>query len=150
MNGVKQLVCFLATGVVTTLIDFALYNLLTGRRFGLGRIHANCLSTTAAMSFSFTVNGLLVFCPETGATLARALRFLMVTSFSAYVLQNLVIYLVSRIWLQPVQLAQWAAAQWSVSRTLPDEWVQKNTVKVMAVLVGMSWNFLWYKFFVYA
>ena len=31
-----------------------------------------------------------------------------------------------------------------------DDFVARNTCKVLAVVTGLIWNFVWYKFFVYA
>src|SRR5690349_20740723 len=67
-----QFILFCAVGVVTTLIDFTIYNLLTRPSFGWRRIPANILSVTAAMIWSFLANWLIVFQPAGQDWLGRA------------------------------------------------------------------------------
>lgn len=141
---------FVVAGVMTTLLDFAVYNLLTRPPLRWPRIRSNCVSVTAAICFSFTVNLLFVFRPEDAAVVTRATRFLLVTMFSAYVLQNLVIYLTSKLWLAPADLAVSFSRRLAATRSWSEEFVRRNAVKVCAVAVGLIWNFFWYRYFVFS
>lgn len=143
---VRQVVLFIVTGVLSTLLDFFLYNRFTRR---LSRVLANICSTSIAMGFSFTVNLVLVFQPEVFRVPERAVKFVLVTAFSLYVVQNVVIYVTSELWLGPVRLACRWARHWAATRGWTEEFVGKNTVKVLATAFSMVWNFFWYKYFVY-
>ncbi len=150
MDGIaQQFSVFLVAGVFTTLVDFTVYNLLTRRPLHWPRIRANCVSVSAAICFSFTVNLLFVFQPEVYQVGSRAVKFLAVTLFSAYGLQNLVIYLTGRVWLAPVNAALWLARRNRFTRTLEEDLIKRNTVKALAVSTGLVWNFLWYRYFVF-
>jgi len=151
MRGVgQQFGLFLVVGALTTTLDFLVYNLLTRRPVGWGRIPANLVSSTVAMTFSFTVNWHFVFHPAGLAWVIRAVKFLAVTCASSYGLQSLVIHFLSAVWRGQVRLAQALAAALPCARRLRAEFVDKNTVKAAAVAVGSLWNFCWYKWFVYA
>lgn len=141
---------FLLTGAVTTLIDFLVYNFLTRKAIAWPRTVANLFSSAAAMSFSFTVNWLLVFHPHDAAWMERAVRFLLVTCLSSFGLQSIVIHTLSKLWRAPVLVAQSVASKLPWSRELAPEFVDRNFVKAAAVLLGLFWNFCGYKWFVYA
>jgi putative flippase GtrA len=151
MNDVAlQFGLFLVAGTLTTLLDFVIYNLLTREAVGWGRIPANCVSTTFAMTFSFTVNWLFVFQPAGGDVALRAIKFVAVTAASSYGLQNLVIYVLSKVWPGPVRLVYGLAQGMPATRSWGEDFVGRNTVKAAAVGAGILWNFLWYRYFVYA
>jgi len=149
MAPTAQILLFVVVGVITTAVDFAVFNLLTGRRLGWRRIPANVVSVAVAMAWSFVANWILVFQPEGDAWLGRAGRFLVTTAFSAFVLQNLVLYFTTYVWTWPSQAVLQIVGRLSISRRFTDDLIARNTCKVMAVAVGLVWNFLWYKFFVY-
>lgn len=150
LGTVAQLGFFLLAGALHTSVDFVVYNVLTREPLRLSRIQANCVSTTIAMAVSFTTNLLLVFQPARVQGVERGLKFILVTAFSSYLLQNAVIYLTSSFWLLPVRSALWILRKIPVAVGWSDEFVQKNTVKSLAVLAGLIWNFAWYKLFVFA
>ncbi len=145
-----QLILFGAVGVATTVIDFSIYNLLTRPAVGWRRIPANMVSVLIAMTWSFLANWFIVFNPAGEDWLGRAGRFLVTTAFSAFVLQNVVLYLTSTVWNGPVQAALFLNRRLGLERRLDEDMVSRNTCKVMAVTAGLIWNFIWYKFFVYA
>ena len=149
MTSAKQFLLFCVVGVITTVIDFALFNLLTGRAFRWRRIPANILSVGVAMTWSFLANWLLVFRPEGSAWLERAGRFVVTTAFSAFVLQNTILYLTTYVWNGPVNLALTVVRKLPVERRFNEDMISRNTCKVLAVSVGVIWNFCFYKFFVY-
>ena len=53
MVSAKQFLLFCAVGVITTVVDFAIFNLLTRPAVGWRRIPANIVSVTVAMAWSF-------------------------------------------------------------------------------------------------
>jgi putative flippase GtrA len=149
MESSRQFLLFFVVGVLTTVVDFAVFNLLTGRRLRWRRIPANVVSVTIAMVWSFLANWFLVFQPDGHAWLERAGRFLATTAFSAFFLQSLILYLTTYTWTLPTTLALalvrrlWPGHQWT------EDMISRNICKVMAVSAGLVWNFFWYKFFVY-
>ena len=150
MLAAEQIVRFIVVGVITTAVDFLVFNLLTRRAKHWRRIPANFASVTAAMTWAFLANWFLVFQPAGDAWLDRAGRFLLTTAFSAFVLQNAVLYLTTYRWKTPVKLAQWFVRRLRLDRWLEEDVVSRNTCKALAVSVGLVWNFCFYKFFVYA
>ena len=144
-----QVILFVIVGVLTTAIDFAIFNLLTGRRFRWNRIPSNLVSVSMAMLWSFLANWFVVFQPEGNAWLERAGRFLITTAFSAFILQNAVLYLTTYVWKWPSTMVLLLIRRLAPARHLDDDVVTRNTCKVMAVSAGLIWNFSWYKFFVY-
>jgi putative flippase GtrA len=147
---VKQVLLFCVVGVFSTSVDFTVYNLLTSRRFAFSPVQANVCSTTAAMVFSFAANTALVFQPLDLSLPNRAVRFILVTTFSLYVLQNLVIVLTSKVWLGPVRLVQVLAMRVHLTDLRSNELIARNAAKVYATIASLLWNFLSYKYFVYS
>ena len=146
----QQFLLFCVVGVATTVIDFAIFNLLTRPAAGWRRIPANTVSVTVAMTWSFLANWFIVFHPEGEAWVVRDGRFLVTTAFSAFVLQNLILYFTTYVWRWPANAAVSAAGKMRLKNKLNDDMVARNTCKALAVLAGLIWNFCWYKFFVYA
>src|SRR5437016_9111614 len=64
----KQLVQFTFVGACAALIDWGVFNWLTGRRWRRGRIPASVASTSCAMVWSFLANWNLVFHPAERST----------------------------------------------------------------------------------
>jgi putative flippase GtrA len=150
---VIQFIFFCVVGVASTVIDFGIFNLLT--RPGAGRLRlpmipANIISVTAAMTWSFLANWLLVFRPAGEDWLGRAGRFLATTLFSAFVLQNVVLYFTTRVWEGPVRASIYIARKFGLNKRAGEDWIARNTCKTLAVSAGLVWNFCWYKFFVFA
>ena len=150
MLPAKQFLLFCIVGLLTTAIDFGVFNLLTRPAVGWRRIPANCLSVTLAMAWSFLANWLIVFHPEGHGWLERAGRFLVTTAFSAFVLQNVVLYITTYVWKGPVDFTLSASRKLRPCARWDEDLISRNTCKVLAVSAGLVWNFLFYKFFVYA
>lgn len=146
----KQILLFCLVGVMTTAIDFVVFNLLTRPALGWRRIPANLVSVTCAMIWSFLANWQIVFQSDTQDWLGRAGRFLVTTAFSAFVLQNVVLYWTTSIWQAPTRMALSLVGRLRLKRPLDPDLISRNTCKTMAVSAGLVWNFCWYKFFVYA
>lgn len=150
MASTQQFLLFVVVGVLTTFIDFAVFNLLTGRKLRWRRIPANIVSVSVAMVWSFLANWFMVFQPEGNAWMERAGRFVVTTAFSAFVLQNLILYFTTNVWKWPVSITLVAVRRLRPLQRMDDDVIARNTCKVMAVSAGLIWNFCWYKFFVYA
>jgi putative flippase GtrA len=145
-----QFLLFCVIGIITTVIDFGIFNFLTRPAVGWRRIPANILSVTIAMTWSFLANWFIVFHPAGDEWLVRAGRFLVTTAFSAFVLQNVILYFTTYVWKWPSGFAVFVAGKVGLHRRLNDDMIARNTCKALAVSAGLIWNFCWYKFFVYA
>jgi putative flippase GtrA len=136
-------------GILNTLVDFVIFNILTNKRIGLGKIPANLISTSVAMVVSFSLNRGFVFKATGGNVFVQGLEFFVVTAFGLYVLQNLVIWFLLDVWEWPVELA-WKVAQLTrLDKALSHEFVRKNSAKAAATLVSLTWNYLMFSFIVF-
>ena len=150
MSPTKQFLLFCVVGVITTAVDFGIFNWLTRPAAGWRRIPANIISVSVAMAWAFLANWFIVFHPDGQDWLGRAGRFLMTTAFSAFVLQNVILYVTTYVWKGPVNVALFIVRKLRLNHRLNDDLLSRNTCKALAVLAGLVWNFCWYKFFVYA
>lgn len=139
---------FSLVGVLNTAIDFAVFNLLSGKRVGLSKIQANFISTTVAMICSFFLNREAVFRGGEGSVVHQAVIFFAVTAFGLYVLQNAVLYLLLRRWNWPAKLVTWLLTLFRIN--LSTDFVLKNGAKLAATVVSLAWNFVLYKYVVFA
>lgn len=136
-------------GVLNTIIDFVIFNILTNKRLGWGKIYANLVSTTVAMIFSFTMNRGFVFQATSGNVYLQGVEFFAVTMFGLYVLQNLAIYFLLHIWTWPVELAWGVVKFLHLNRWLSKDFTEKNAAKAAATLVSLTWNYLMFSFIVF-
>jgi putative flippase GtrA len=141
---------FGCVGAVNTVLDVWLFNRLTSRPLFWRRVSASLASTSAGMMFGFAMNLAFVFQPHEGAVAVRALRFLWVTAISCYVIQTAVIMLGTHYCRQRIGLVSGCGAWLSQVSCIDYALMEKNLIKAMAVAAGMVWNFLWYKFYVFA
>jgi len=145
-----QIASFALLGVLNTILDFLLYNIFTRAPFRWSRIQANLLSTTVAMTFSYTMNHIFVFSPATPLVFERAIRFVAVTAFAMYVVQNVIIHIVSKFWLTPARVSYKIVRSLELTHKWSEDFVSKNTAKLLATFASLLWNFLWYRFYVFA
>lgn len=129
-------------GAFNTLLDFAIYNVLSGE-FGLSLIKSNIISTTSAMIFSFFANKHMVFKKTDGSTWRQAAAFWVVTAFGLYVLQTGTIWILTDIWTTPMNLALNAANMLGI--TGHDQFLIKNGAKAIATIISLGWNYIMYK-----
>ncbi|MFI9812467.1 GtrA family protein [Saccharothrix variisporea] len=80
-------------GIANTLVDLVSYTLLS--LAGVPMVVANLVSTSAGMACSFTLNRSFTFRARTGDVKSQAVLFLLVTGFGLWVVQPIVISLVS-------------------------------------------------------
>lgn len=135
---------FGAVGVINTLIDFVLYNVIHFV-LGLGLIPANIISTTTAMLFSFVMNKQVVFKKKDGSVIGQAIVFFAITAFGLYVLQNSIIHFLTDVWVTPMQLLVRVVRVIGLDTLLTDAFVVNNGAKVIATVVSLLWNYVMYK-----
>lgn len=136
-------------GILNTAIDFLIFNILSSKRVGMSKIKANVISATCAMTFSFFANRQAVFRAGDGDPIEQAIIFFAVTAFGLYVLQNIVLYFLLRRWSWPKALVVRLLSRFKIKK-LSTDFVLKNGAKVAATGVSLVWNFLLYKFVVFA
>ena len=145
----NQVIHFLIAGGSAAVLDLLLYNLFARAPLCWSRVRASSISTTFSMAYSYTVNSLFVFHGQQEMSFVRGMKFLGVTTFSCYVIQNVVICLISALLATP-QEAPVAGRHGTLNRSLIDRpSVNRNIAKASAMLVAMVWNFCWYKFVVF-
>ena len=136
-------------GVLNTVIDFALLNILS-IGFGLPRIPSNIVSTTVAMIFSFTANKRLVFESKSDRYVKEVTSFFVVTIFGLYVIQSAIIYLFVDVSSVPGDIAISIAEFLRLDAIMSDEFIITNTAKLLATIATMVWNYFLYKNVVFA
>ena len=129
-------------GILNTLIDFVIFNLLTTDT-GLGLVPANVISTTIAMVFSFMANKRVVFRKQDGSTVMQAVIFFAFTAFGLYVLQNGTIYILTSVWTWPINV--FVATVHMLGIPDHNAFLIKNGAKAVATVVSLSWNYVVYK-----
>ncbi len=139
---IKRVGKFGAVGVLNTLVDFVIFNILSGN-VGLSLIESNIISTTIAMVFSFFANKRLVFKKTNGPIVEQAMIFLLTTAFGLYVLQTGAIKLLTDVWLWPMQTA--VTVFHAAHLTGHDPFLVKNGAKAVATLISLTWNYYMYK-----
>lgn len=140
----KQVGKFGLVGIINTLLDFGVYNIMFSL-VGLKPIPANLIAATVAMTFSFIANKRFVFDQKAGSVLRQAALFLLVTATALYVIQNIVIYGLTELWLWPLELAYDIVGSLGLSGALSQEFVVNNGAKAIATGFSMVWNYLLYK-----
>ena len=133
-------------GILNTIIDFTIYNLLSSS-FGLSLIIANLISTTVAMVFSFFANKQLVFEKGSSSMVRQAVMFYLVTAFGLYVLQTGTIVLLTQIWVWPVNESVVAVHAFGFQGH--NEFIVKNVAKAVGTVVSLVWNYFMYKWLVF-
>ena len=137
-------------GILNTLIDFTLFNVLSSKYVRMPKIAANICSTTVAMVFSFFANRQAVFAGGSGDPVTQAISFFAVTGFGLYVLQTGVLYLLLNHWKWPERLVHHALKVTRLNKRFSTDFVLKNCAKATAVGVSLFWNFFMYKYVVFA
>jgi len=140
---------FVVVGILNTTLDLAIFNCLTSKRISWARIPANIASTSIAMAFSFAMNFFLVFTPPPDAITTHGYRFIVITAIGLYVIQNAVIWLMTNVVTQPVAFAarRMSSVRFFRGRTMV---LERNLVKLSATIASLTWNYLWYKFYVFS
>jgi putative flippase GtrA len=117
---------FAIVGGANTALDFVILFILTA--LGLDRIAANYISTGIAFIFSFFVNKSFTFKDKGGNVKKQFALFLIITLFGLWVIQPVVIYLVSL----PLSSTDW------------NEAIITFVAKLIATVASLVWNYLFY------
>ena len=131
----REFGAFLIVGTFNTLLDFLLFNLLIAV-IGLPRIPANVVSVGTVLIISFVLNGRVVFRMLPNRSLERFVRFVGITAFSGFVIQNVVIFATGKIGIEDCVVRTLGLSNFLA------QCAGANLNKVLAVGTGMIWNFL--------
>lgn len=116
---------YVAVGLANTAIDFAVLFLLV--HLGVDKLVANYISTSIALVFSFFVNRSFTFKSTSANKRRQFILFVVITLFGLWVLQPVVITLVSQ-----------------VISSLFNSGVVLFIAKVIATVASLVWNYLFY------
>jgi len=152
----KQVGKFTVVGIINTIIDLAVLNFLVlviGFKvqiqiLGIYFLVANFISVTIAMINSFFMNKYWTFqSKEKKNILEEVLKFFFVTVIGIYIINQLVFNFFYSYWLWPTHLA--VNIVHFVHIYSLDNFISLNFAKVLAILVSLVWNFIFYKLWVF-
>ena len=143
-----RFVRFAVVGMVNTLIDFTVLNVLVFS-VGLNKLPANMISVSVAIAVSYLLNHAVVFrqVGEGRDHKRRVILFITITLIGAFIIQNLVIYLFAHIITFPAHLLQ--SITNALGLNLSAAFVTLNTAKLAATICTMAWNYLLYRKYVF-
>jgi putative flippase GtrA len=134
---------FVAAGCVNTVLDLSLLNLFV---FGLHitPLIANVLSVTAGITCSYFLNHYFVFRSQVPHSASKVLRFFLITGFGLLVIQTVVLGLFSVLYG-----VVYGRGVFILGIFHDNQYLQLNIAKVVAVGVGMFWNYMFYRYFIF-
>ena len=148
-GGLAQVGKFGVVGILNTLIEFSIFNALSGKQLKYPKIVANTCSTSVAMLFSFFANREGVFNGSHGNPVTEVILFFVATGFGIYVLQNAVLYLLLYRWSWPTKLVTHFLRVTKLKQRFSLDFTLRNGGKAAATVVSLTWNFFLYKYVVF-
>lgn len=139
----KQQVRFLIAGCFNTALDFLILNVLT-LALGFPVLVANSVSVLFGISISYALQHFFVFRYPYRISWKKFLEFFVITGFSSLILQNVIIYLFELLFD-----TKFGNSLLLVPDAEGRHFLAINIAKFCAVLIGLVWNFLMYKFVVF-
>lgn len=140
----KKVVRFFFVGCFNFLLDIGMLNVLTAV-FGLKVLIANSISVSIGITASYFLNHRIVFRHQQEYSLKTYGKFFAVTGFSAIVIQDFIIEVLAP---KIVKVRSGETVQ-VLGRAIPAHTIELNIAKIIAVAIGMVWNFLLYKYIVF-
>lgn len=146
---------FAIVGLINTGIDFiVLYSLVylhfdaQIHIFGFPFLIANIISVTIAMINSYFMNKYWTFqSKEKKNAVEEALKFFFITIIGMYVINQLVFNFFYSYWLWPTNLV--VSIVHFIHIYSLDNFVSLSFAKVLAILASLTWNFIFYKLWVF-
>lgn len=139
----RTIVRFLCVGSFNTLLDLTILNVLV-ELAGLPPVVANTVSVTVGFTLSYFLNHRIVFRHPQKYSLQGYVRFFLITGLGVIVIQNLVIHVATH-----AGIAQSAHSYHLLTFDVSTKTVVLNAAKMAAVIIGIAWNFLLYKYVVF-
>lgn len=133
-------------GVVNTVLDAALFNLLTWHVIALPVLWASVLAGTLAMLNSFVANQRFTFRAR-HTPLRRVALFVVITLLGIYAIRPLILDVFITTWLWPANRLLALLAR--VGVLADGDFVRRNLGWLVAVAVAMLFNYVGYREFVF-
>lgn len=140
---------FIIVGVINTATDFILMNLLVSFA-ALPLYGANLISAFVAMCVSFVLNKNFVFRKGAQTDPREFFTFIGVTLLSIWGVQTLVIFLLTQQFPQPLFTIADAVHSAGLAQSFSIEFIVNNVTKIIATFASLIWNYLFYKYIVFA
>ncbi|WP_249674930.1 GtrA family protein [Pseudomonas abieticivorans] len=139
---IARLKRFGLVGVVNTVLDAGLFNLLTWHVIALRVLWASVLAGTLAMLNSFVANQRFTFRAR-HTPLRRVALFIVITLLGIYAIRPLILDLFLTVWLWPADRLQALLAWGGVAAD--GDFVRRNLGWLVAVAVAMLFNYVGYR-----
>lgn len=134
---------FGVAGLANTGLDFVLLNTFVFI-FGAFPILANAISVSIGISISYFLNHFFVFKSKIPVSFKKYVQFFCITGFSSLALQTLVIVLFTQLFE-----SSFSRSLFILSGISGNTFLELNIAKIAAVLIGMIWNFMLYKYVIF-
>jgi putative flippase GtrA len=140
----RKIIRFIVIGSFNTLLDTSL--LLTIVKItDWSALIANCFSVSVAITVSYFLNHRIVFRSLERYSLKKYVRFFLVTGLGVILIQDLIIYIVTdRVW----RISKTKTFMF-LGHNMHSQTAELLGTKLSAVVIGMVWNFLLYKYVVF-
>ena len=138
----------LAAGI-TTSIDFFVFNLI-GETAGIGIIPSNIMSTTVGLFLGYFLQKRFVFRDRGEIQYRQFAKFVGFTMFSLYVIQSLVIWIVTSQWALPLEVLASVADFVRLDLLFDADIITRNSAKVLAGMTTAVINYFTYSRIVFA
>lgn len=152
----KQVGKFAIVGVINTLVDVVILNILVFLGFTAALVIfnqkflvANIISVAVAIINSFILNRQWTFRAEGENIYLQIIKFLIITIIGMFVLHQLVfngIYY-GLPWISGFAIS--ITHFLKLNNILSDQFVSLNFAKAIAIIASLIWNFIGYKFIVF-
>jgi putative flippase GtrA len=133
---------FICVGTFNSILDLLILNTLVfGQHFPIWA--ANTISVSIGITLSYFLNHFIVFKHRHRPTPGLFVKFFLLTGVSSVILQDAVIYLSRPVYQKLIQ----HVSLFSVVRV--EDKISLNLAKITAILIGMTWNYLFYSHVVF-
>ena len=152
----KQIGKFTVVGIANTVIDITILNILVLvlhfntqiQIFGFSYLVANFISVTIAMINSYLLNKYWTFKSKEKKNLTQeVIKFFFITIIGMYAIHQLVFNFLNIYWLWPTHFI--VNIFHLIGVISLDNLISLNFAKFLAILVSLTWNFIFYKIWVF-
>jgi len=132
-------------GILNTLVDIVLYNILFAV-FAVPSATAGIISGTLAMINSFIFNQRFTFRTQKVDT-KHIVYFFFITGFGIYVIRPVILSFLTKTWLWPSQIVYDVTS--ALRLPLSAEFDRNNFALAVAIVLVLGYNYIMYKKFVF-
>lgn len=145
-SEVAQIGRFGLVGILNTIVDFGVYNLLLILFASLAPVVASVISGTAAMINSFIFNRSFTFKAKKLSPV-KTILFFVVTLIGLYIIRPIVVWFFTGVWLWPAEFAHHITSWLHLS--FSQDFITHNAALVAAIAVVLVYNYLAYKYLIF-